>query len=77
MSSPINIVNFEVKLSLPEVNELQVHIMDDLADDLFIRGMSMESLCGLARIWALGAGQLGAGAGKRTLGELLLWKQCG
>ena len=45
MSSPINIANFDVKLSLPEVDELQVHIMDDLADDFFIRGTSMESLC--------------------------------
>jgi hypothetical protein len=45
MSSPINIANFEVQLSLPEVDELQVHIMDDLADDFFIRGTSMESLC--------------------------------
>ena len=34
-----------MKLSLPEVDELQVHIMDDLADDFFIRGTSMESLC--------------------------------
>ena len=45
MSSPIIIANFDVKLSLPEVDELQVHIMDDLADDFLIRGTSMESLC--------------------------------
>ena len=36
-----------------------------------------KELCGLARIWALGAGQLGAGARERKLGELLLSKQCG
>jgi hypothetical protein len=33
-----------VHLSLPEDDELQLHIMDDRVDDFFIRGTSMWSL---------------------------------
>ena len=54
----------------------QHRMVDSIIKEANIPG-AKDMHCGLARIWALGAGQLGAGARERKLGELLLWKQCG